>query len=672
MNVLLCSVPWGSLSDTLQTLLRPDTESIQIPIQPIGAQRILSWMEKNGYSGDIYDINNLRHSDEELIKNFKLAKPNVVGLSATLSHCYPSIKRITKILRKLFPDIWIVVGGAITGSANVVLQRTETDICVVGDGEIPFVKLLDYFKLYPFPRQINYESLNQIKGLAFIDENNKLKVTGNAEQLPASEMPFPDLDRHRLGLQKFAGNSELIHRFFKPINNLEDLSIFFGGLGKISYLALKQIYPEGLKFYERNKNKKLGRIYTSRGCVARCTFCQRSQKGYRPYAANDLERYIVELKEKYNAQGLYIDDENFGSNKKQSYDVARLMKKHDVFWHATGVRVKSVTYEDLKFYKEHNMISVRFGIESGSQKILDIMEKKCTTEDIYKAISNCKKVGVGTATDALMIGMIGETEETVRESAEFVASLLYALGRDWNIGEPAWVMAIPGTPLYEYCQQIGVIGKSLDEEEDYLIRLSELNNKNILNYVNKTDSSIKEVNYWSYLYHYAGKKEYVNLIIKNNNKSIKGKILQIYQQCIRGTFDDFIGNFKQRKKHYKNKKFFQKTKWYTLLSVNFLLSLSSIFLPKAVLFPIIRVYANMRFFFLEKKNKVKEDKQKYNLFADRPVGTANNLIFNDNRIAKTNRQIDRSLRSVVMNNRKRMKPLTTAEEKDLQLLAQGQ
>ena len=80
----------------------------------------------------------------------------------------------------------------------------------------------------------------------------------------------------------------------------------------------------------------------------------------------------------------------------------------------------------------------------------------------------------------------------------------------------------------------------------------------------------------------------------------------------------------------------------------------------------------MRFFFLEKKNKVKEGKQKYNLFADRPVGTANNLIFNDNRIAKTNRQIDRSLRSVVMNNRKRMKPLTTAEEKDLQLLAQGQ
>ena len=57
-----------------------------------------------------------------------------MGLSATLSHSYPSVKHISKILRQLFPDIWIVVGGHITSSANVILNRTETDICVVGDG----------------------------------------------------------------------------------------------------------------------------------------------------------------------------------------------------------------------------------------------------------------------------------------------------------------------------------------------------------------------------------------------------------------------------------------------------------------------------------------------------------------------------------------------------------
>ncbi len=110
----------------------------------------------------------------------------MVGLSATLSHCYPNVKRISKILRELFPDIWIIVGGHLTGSSNVVLRKTETDICVVGDGEIPFVKLLDYFKLHPTRRQLNYMGLYNIKGLAFIDKNNKFKITGNAPETTRS------------------------------------------------------------------------------------------------------------------------------------------------------------------------------------------------------------------------------------------------------------------------------------------------------------------------------------------------------------------------------------------------------------------------------------------------------------------------------------------------------
>ena len=127
-------------------------------------------------------------------------------------------------------------------------------------------------------------------------------------------------------------------------------------------------------------------MQTARGCVARCTFCQRGTKGYRVYEPNNLESQIIELKEKYNVRALYLDDENSLSNRTQSYELARVLKKHDIYWKCEGVRVTSVTYEDLKFYKEHNMISIRFGIESGSQRILDIMEKKFTTKDVYTAI----------------------------------------------------------------------------------------------------------------------------------------------------------------------------------------------------------------------------------------------------------------------------------------------
>jgi len=654
MKILMCSVPDGSLSNTLKSLL-PCGNHRQVPVQPIGILRLMTWMEKKGYSSDIYDINNLRPSDEELIENFKRTKPTVVGLSATLSHCYPNVKRISKILRELFPDIWIIVGGHLTGSSNVVLRKTETDICVVGDGEIPFVKLLDYFKLYPTRQQLDYTELYNIKGLAFIDKNNKFKITGNAEQLPASEMQNHDLDKHRLGLQKFGGNGELIHEFYEPIKDDEIL---------VEVL-------QRLKIYEKYKNKKLGIIQTVRGCVARCTFCQRYTKGYRVYALEELESRIIELKEKYNVRGLSLGDENSLSNRKQSYEMARIFKKHDIFWTCGGVRVTSVTYEDLKFYKEHNMLGIRFGIESGSQKILDIMEKKITTGDVYDAISNCKKLGISTATDQLMIGMPGETRETVIESSQFVASLRHLLGLDWTISNPFLAMAIPGTPLYEYCQQIGIIGKTLDEEEDYLIRISEHKNTHILNYVNKTNSNIKEVHYWSYLYHYAAKKAYVDLIIKNN-KSIRNRLSQIYEKCIKGTLNGLIFDFNLRKKSHKNKTFLQKMKWFTLLTINFLLSLSVLFLPKAVLFSIVRVYADLRFYVLKKNYKVKKGKQKHNLFANQSAVSTGNLRLTEDRIAKTNRQIDLSLRRIVMDNRKIMKPAITNEEKGLQILAQGQ
>ncbi len=661
MKVVLCSVPDGTLKGTTQSLL--PIGNGRSPLIPHGPLRISSWMEENGYSGDIYDIDSLRPSDEELIKTFKGINPTVVGLSAPLSICYPNVKRISKILRKLFPDIWIVVGGHLTGSANVVLRKTETDICVVGDGEIPFVKLLDYFKLHPTRRQLDYTELCQIRGLAFIDENNKLKVTGYAEQLPASKIYQPNLDKLRLGLQKYGENGELIHDYFEPINNLSELEV---------HRQKGQAYSEALKFYEKNKNKKIARIFISRGCVARCTFCQRASKGYRVYGLNELETYIIELKEKYNVRSLFIAEENFGSDRKHTYEIARIMKKHDFFWTVIGARVTSFTYEDFKFYKQHNLIYVYFGIESGSQKILDIMEKKITTKNVYNAILNCKKTSVRGVTDNIIIGMPGETRETIIESAQFVASLRFLLEMDWDVPTTHLAMAIPGTPLYEYCQQIGVIGKTLDEEEDYLIRISKYHNvKSILNYVNKTNASVKEVHYWTYLYRYACKKEYVDLIIKNN-KSIKNKLLQIYKQCIKASLDAQIVSYNQRKKSYKNQNNFKKIKHLILPFFHFLLSLSILFLPKAVLFSIIRVYANLIFYSLEKNHAVKKGKQKHNIFTDQPVESAGNFRFAENRITKTNRPIERSLRNIVMENRKQMKPAITDEEIGLQLLAKGQ
>ena len=690
MKILLCSVPDGSLKVTVGSLLprgagfkfnfySREIPSMLIPTAPIGVLRVISWMEKNGYHGEIYDINNLRPKDEELIKTFKQIKPTVVGLSGILSYCYPNIKRIAKLLRQLFPNVWIVVGGHITASSNLILRKTETDICVVGDGEIPFVKILDYIKLHPARRQLDYTALSQIKGLAFIDENNNLKVTGYSEQLPASELQYPDYDKLKESLQKYGGKGEWIHEFFEPLKNSSDIDDLCSVIKDITNKQMKDAETHQDKICETNidsfRNKKMGEIHTSRGCVARCTFCQRGVKGYRTYAANDLENHILELKEKYNVGCLHPQDENALSNKKQAYEVARIMKKCGVFWKSGGVRCTSVNYEDLKFFKEHNLISISFGIESGSQQMLDIMEKKFTKEDVYNRISECHELGIINNPSGIIVGMPGETEHTMKETGEFLASMRYLKDQDWNVNLPlsSWAVAMPGTPLYEYCQQNGLIGKTLDEQEEYLLRITD-EKLSFLNYINTTELSIEEVYYWNYLLHFSGKYAFKDLIIKSN-KSVRNRMLQIYERCAKVEFNAFINSlsslFRLRSTIYKGKLLKILIIIMNHLFVR-LMHMGILFLPKAVLLPIVRAYSNLRFYFIKKKYKVKNGKQKYNIFMEQNADIGGKFKATQSRIDQANRKIERSLRTIVNDNRKQTKSPITNEEKSLEILATGQ
>ena len=662
MKTLVVTVPLGPLDKTIESCLSAFGSSndggTNYLFSPLGALRVGTYAENMGCDDiEIYDVNSLRGTDEELIKNFKEINPTVVGLSAPLSQCYPNLRRIAKILRKLFPDIWIVTGGAIANSANVVLEKTDTDICVVGDGEIPFFKLLKYFKTHPTNKNIDFNELSEIPGLAYLDKNEKLKVTGNGEALSADEasgVHYPDYDRLAGGLQKFKGNGELIHKFFGTI---EDYEGFREGLLE------EQMYPAGIEFFNKYKGYKIGQIMSAQGCVARCTFCQRYMKGYRPYKMTDFETHLIELKEKYNVRLLWLSDDNSLSNKKQGYEMARIIKKHGMSWTAGGVRANTCSFEDLKFYKEHGLLAIRFGIESGSQEILDIMEKKIKKEDSYNALLYCSELGISVATNMFLLGMPGETMKTVEETAEYSGKLRYMVGKDWNVGDSVLAMSIPGTPLYEYSQQIGAIGKTVEEEEDYLLRTAEESNKDILNYVNKTDSTYKEVYYWTYFYRYSAKRHFVKEIF-NSNKPLKAKFLEFYTKCYKAAINDV--NYFMDKRY---KRSFLKRAYQSALQAAIVLSVS--FFPRSILFGLLRTVTNRRFKALWNANRVSEGKQKYNCYVERKETDSNFKITKDY-IEKSDRSIQLSLRYIVAANRKKLKPATTDEEKGLEILALGQ
>jgi len=478
-RILLCTIP----------LDRGIPRGVKdLPVMPkIAIVSLINWMQRHGYKRDqydFYDIDMLDSSEEEIRAYFKSYNPSVLGLSATVSTTYAVVKRIAAIARDECPDSWIVLGGGLSASANVVLQRTQVDICVQGDGEIPWVQFLDYCARYG--REWRYDELARIKGLAYLDPHGEMQFAGYPPRIPASENPYPDYEILAIGVKA------------KP----EALDYYFRDGKQSSW------FQSDPRSYEPNRRPKMAALWTTKGCVARCTFCQRSTQGFQVNSVTTLDEHLAQLREKYDVGFIQIIDENFGSDKKHAYEVARTMKRHDMLWMAGGVRCRSVNGEDVKFYKAHGCVALKFGIESGSQKILDLMEKNFTVEQVYEAVSHCY-VNDMYSPLAVMTGMPGETDETAKQTGSMLGTLSRMLGTPpskMGIGI-FYALPLPGTPLYEYGQQVGVIGRSTIEEEKYLIAISDLG-ADKGNYINVTGASLRKALFWDFLILYEATRTY--------------------------------------------------------------------------------------------------------------------------------------------------------------------
>jgi len=450
-------------------------------------------MEKNGYTSqeyDFYDIDMLLPSQKEIREYFRKTKPGVVGLSAVTSGTYGQIKRLARTIRSICPDAMIVLGGNLSASANVVLRKTDVDVCVVGDGEVAWVKLLGYAKQHG--RNIEVDALSPIKGLSFLNESGDLMFTGYGEKVPPADLSLvPDYDLLKKGLQE---RPELLRNYFRPAKG----SVWFN---------------QDPRTYESGRKPNIAFVVVNKGCVAKCTFCQRPTKGYRVGSMPELESHIAYLKENLDVGFIMIADENFGSDRKAAIEVAHIMKKHDVLWTASGVRCDSVTRDLIQIYSENNCVGMKFGVESGSQKILDIMEKKFLREEVISAVTWCREFKIFSPL-AIMFGMPGETETTARETGRLIAEIAALTNSDPTEGKDLfYAIPFPGTPLYEYGQQVGVIGTTVDEEERYLENLFSAPSYK-LSYVNLNGAPVGEVLFWDVLaqleamkYYLTGKKK---------------------------------------------------------------------------------------------------------------------------------------------------------------------
>ena len=427
---------------------------------PFGALSMVAVAKERGHNARLLDLDADRCSHEEAIKRILGCSPDVIGISAVVSTSYKYVKEISARIKKKLSTAVIIIGGGLSAASSPVLNNTKVDVVVHGEGELTFRELLGKIE-----KGENWEG---VAGISFKKDNKIIKNPPRELIKNLDILPFPDYDLLRL--DKYILN---IHEFTKEMNKRE-----FDKLDK--------------RVRDKNRSPNILRINISRGCVNRCSFCYRNTLGIRIHSFEYIGDLIEYVTKKYNIGHISFGDESFGPYKKWLRDFIKTIKERrfDLTYHITGMRVHAVDEDIMAALKEIGVWHIQFGFESGSQKILNMMEKNTTVEQNIKAALLAKKIGINTV-PFIIIGYPGETRETLHETIDFLKKIDLMSG----ISRPTLPMAMPGTPLYEYAQLKGHI----TDEDKYLEAISNVDTT-ILSYnnyfINYTDESDHLVFTW--------------------------------------------------------------------------------------------------------------------------------------------------------------------------------
>ena len=370
---------------------------------PLGLGYIARVLLDEGHKIEILDINAYRLTKEETIDRVKASRFDLVGITGLVTE-YSQIKWLAGKFKEFHPDKTIILGGGLaTLAPDFVLKNSDIDILVIGEGEETIKELISAIE--------SGKTLTDMDGVMFknkgvIHRNKPRKIIENLDDIhfPAWEL---------FALEKYLKNPYL--RLF-------------------------------------DKNLRTTQIITSRGCPYNCIYCFKDMWGqrFRKRSADNIIDEIKLLKDKFNITGIQISDDLFVMDKKRVYEFCDklIQQKIEIAWVANG-RVNLMDKPLLEKMKSAGCRVMCYGIESGSQEILDSMKKGVTVMQAEKAVQETWKAGI-LPHGYLMIGMLGETKKTIQETVDFC-------NRNGLIGQFSFVTPIPNTDLFEKAKKLGKI-----------------------------------------------------------------------------------------------------------------------------------------------------------------------------------------------------------------------
>jgi radical SAM superfamily enzyme YgiQ (UPF0313 family) len=405
----------------INVCLRADVDKI---LFPVGLGYIASAISRTQHELEIIDMDANRMSYAELEDRMRKLDFNVVGIGCIVTG-YSIVKKISKIVKKVDKEAIVIAGNSVASSIpEILLENTNVDIAVVGEGDHAIVELLDFIE--------QGKELEGVKGI-YYKTKNKIKstphrnVVGNIDDIPSLNWTLFDMEKYLSKSKEYVSEP-----YPMPVDQIRAFA-----------------------------------LNTARGCAFNCTFCYHvfKEEKYRYRSTESIITEIRELQERFGVNYINFWDELTFFSIKQTHDLIEGIEKAGLkfFWTAScrGNLFSNKDIDLLKRMKSAGCVGLGYSLESANKGILKKMNKKLDPLDFIKQKKALDDAGIITWT-SLVIGYPEETEATINETFNlcFENDIYPSAG---------FLLPQPGTPLYQYAIENNII----ENEEEYFMDMGD-------------------------------------------------------------------------------------------------------------------------------------------------------------------------------------------------------
>jgi len=476
MKILLLNTPWymdgyyGVRAGSRWPHFEKYNEDGSYPYMPFPFYLgyAASLLLKNKYDVEIIDGVALHLSDEELITKVKDSNADIIVQEVST----PTTNRdldYSKEFKKINPDAFIIYCGpnALMNNETFLQDHQEVDLVIYGEYEHT---LLNVIKKYD-KEIIN---LTGLAGIIFRKDDMVVKNKPASLIENLDTLPWPA--REMLPMDK--------------------------------YLDTVGILPEPSL-----------QVWASRGCPYNCNFCLWPQimymgRNYRVRHPLDVASEIESCVKKWNFKSFYFDDDTFNIGKSRILELARAIKQKNLnLPFAVMARADTMDEEQLVALKDAGLVSLKYGVESGVQELVNNCGKGLNLEKVREIVSLTKKLDIKVHL-TFSFGLPGETSETVEKTISFAKEL------DPDTLQFSIITPFPGSSYYQELDKKGyILTKKWEEYSGYtsaVIRTDHMSKVDL-------ENALKKANREWYIHEHLKNKEFYGANLRGNLEPFNDK-----------------------------------------------------------------------------------------------------------------------------------------------------